>query len=224
MIVTIDGPAGSGKSTAARLLARQLGIAYLDTGAMYRAVTLAGLRRGIDLGDASALARVAGEVRIDLRPERDGLRVFLDDDEVTSAIRANDISRQAYHAASNEAVRAYLVEAQRRIGRRWGDLVAEGRDQGTVVFPDADVKFFLEASESVRARRRHEELRGGGKGLPLEQVHEDIRRRDHSDRSRAVGPLKAAAGAVVVDTSEMTIEDMVAHLLRFVRDRLGKGC
>jgi cytidylate kinase len=221
MIVTIDGPAASGKSTAARLLARRLGIAYLDTGAMYRAVTLAGLRRGVKLSDEAALSRLAAELRIELEPQPDGVRVLLDGEDVTAAIRENEISRASRYAAANEGVRASLVAAQQVIGRRWGDLVTEGRDQGTVVFPQADLKIYLDASEEVRARRRQKELASGGKNLPLEQVLEEIRRRDESDRSRAVGPLRVPDGAVVVDTTDMTIDQMVERLYDLVRRRRG---
>jgi len=221
MIVTMDGPAGSGKSTTARLLARKLGLAYLDTGAMYRAVTVEGLRRGINLADADALARVAEEVRIDLEPTADGLRVTVDGRDVTAAIRENEISRQAHYAACNERVRACLVRAQQEIGRRWGDLVTEGRDQGSVVFPQAEVKIYLDADERVRAQRRQKELASRGKDVPLDQLLDEIRRRDHSDRSRAVGPLKVAEGAVVVDTSNMTIDQVVEHLGAMVRQKQG---
>ena len=220
MIITIDGPAASGKSTAARLLAQRLGIAYLDTGAMYRAVTLAAVQRGTDLANGEALARVAGEVRIDLEPRPEAVRVLLDGRDVTAAIRENDISRRTHRAASNERVRACLVEAQRRIARLWGDLVTEGRDQGTVVFPEADVKVYLDASEEVRADRRQGELAARGRDPTHDQVLEEIRRRDDSDRSRPVAPRRVPDGAVVVDTSQMSIDDMVDHLEKVVRSRV----
>ena len=221
MIVTIDGPAGSGKSTAARQLAQRLDIAHLDTGAMYRAVTVAGLRRGIDLADQGALAVLAAEVQIDLAPGPGGLQVLLDGQDVSAAIRENEVSRQSRHAASNERVRAHLVAAQRRIGRRWGHLVTEGRDQGTAVFPGAEVKFYLDASPEVRAGRRQKELADRGKEEPLERILEELNHRDESDRSRRIGPLKAADDAIVVDTTEMTIDQVVDHLLELVRRRTG---
>jgi len=212
MIVTIDGPAGSGKSTVARRLARRLGVAHLDTGAMYRAVTVAGLERGVDLADEAALERLAGEIKIELRPEAEGLQVLVDGRDVTAAIRENRVSCEAHHAASNAGVRARLVAAQREIGRQWGSLVTEGRDQGSVVFPGAELKIYLDASEEVRARRRRKELAERGQEAALEQVREEIRRRDASDRGRQVGPLRVPEGAVVVDTSELTVEQAVERL------------
>lgn len=223
MIITIDGPAGSGKSTAARLLAQRLGVAYLDTGAMYRAVTLAAMEQGVDLDRAEALATLAQRCQIDLDPRPDGMRVTLDGRDVTEAIRANEVSRNARHAASNAGVRQELVTRQREIGRRWGDLVTEGRDQGSVVFPDAELKVYLEAGTTVRARRRQEELARRGQEVPLEQVVEEIERRDASDRSRAIGPLRVPDGAEVIDTSGMTIEQMVGAIEALARRRGHRG-
>jgi cytidylate kinase len=232
MIVTIDGPAGSGKSTVARLLARRLGVAHLDTGAMYRAVTVAGLERGVDLADEAALARLAGEIRIELRergdetwrqtaaamapvsPKGEELQVLVDGKDVTAAIRENRVSCEAHYAASNAGVRAVLVAAQQEIGRRWGSLVTEGRDQGSVVFPEAELKIYLDASEDVRAERRRKELAERGQAAALGQVREEIGRRDASDRGRGVGPLRVPEGAVVVDTSEMTVEQVVDLLAK----------
>jgi len=183
-----DGPAASGKSTAAKLLAQELGIAFLDTGAMYRAVTLAGMQQGIDLDDEDALARVAEEADIQLvpQPKPDGfpvkrLQVLLNGDDVSQAIRENEVSRNARHAASNGRVRAILVEAQREYGRRWGSLVTEGRDQGSVVFPDAEVKIYLDCSAEVRAQRRADELAERGQDVPVEQIRVEIVSRDASD-------------------------------------------
>ncbi|MBN2582846.1 MAG: (d)CMP kinase [Planctomycetes bacterium] len=217
MIVTIDGPAGSGKSTVARLLAARLGVTHLDTGAMYRAVTVAGLRRGLDLADERALARLAESVNIELLPGDDGLRVLLDGEDVTAAIRENEVSRQTRHAASNEGVRAVLVKAQQRIGRQWGNLVTEGRDQGTVVFPQAEAKFYLDASAEERARRRHKELLQRGKGVDVAAILDELKQRDESDRTRKVGPLRVADDAIVVDTTRMTIDEVVDELLSHVR-------
>lgn len=216
MIVTIDGPAGSGKSTVARRLARRLRVAHLDTGAMYRAVTVAGLERGVNLADEAALERLAGGIKIEMRERAEGLQVLVDGKDVTGAIRENRVSCEAYHAASNAGVRGHLVAAQREIGRQWGSLVTEGRDQGSVVFPNAELKIYLDASEEVRAERRQKELAERGQEATLGQVLEEIRRRDASDRGRAVGPLRVPEGAAMVDTSGMTVEEVVERLVGMV--------
>ena len=221
MIITIDGPAGSGKSTAARLLAKTLGIAYLDTGATYRALTLAAMQQGLDLTDEAALAELAGRLDLHMAPAETGTVVVLDGQDVSAEIRSVEVTDKAHYAADSPAVRAVLVALQRRIGeelaRRSGGVVAEGRDQGTVVFPDADVKFYLDASPEVRARRRYEELAARGEDVSLQQVLEAIRRRDRRDRSRSAGPLAKPPGAIEIDTSEMTVEQMVGELVSWVR-------
>ena len=214
MIVTIDGPAGSGKSTAARELAKALGIAYLDTGATYRAVTLCALRRKLDLRDETALAALAGTIDLKLLPQPDGVRVLLEGQDVSRDIRSADVTDHSHFAARSPAVRAVLVELQRRIGRQLGSFVTEGRDQGSVVFPDADWRFYLDASPEVRARRRCDEMRADGQDVKFADVLEAIVQRDGRDRSRAVAPLVKPAGAVEIDTSELTIPQVVAQLLR----------
>jgi len=221
MIITIDGPAGSGKSTAARLLAKTLGIAYLDTGATYRALTLAAMQRELNLADEAALADLAGRLDLHMEPAETGTVVVLNGRDVSAEIRTAEVTDKAHHAADSPAVRAVLVTLQRRIGaelaRRSGGVVAEGRDQGSVVFPDADVKFYLDASPEVRARRRYEEMAARGEDVSLQQVLEAIRRRDQRDRSRPAGPLVRPPGAIEIDTSDMTVEQMVSELLRWVR-------
>jgi len=223
MIVTIDGPAGSGKSTAARELARKLGVAYLDTGATYRAVTLAGLRAGVDLADEDALAELAVGLDVELAPEPDGVRVLLGGRDVSAEIRSAEVTDNAHYAARAPKVRAVLVDLQRRIARRLvertGGVVTEGRDQGSVVFPDADVKFYLDASPEVRARRRHEEMTAAGEDVTYESIHHAITTRDRRDSSRPVAPMVKPPGAVVVDTTDMTIEQMAAALAEAVRAR-----
>ena len=213
MIVTIDGPAGSGKSTAARELARRLGVAYLDTGATYRAATLKALREGVDLSDDSALAAAVRDADIRLSPEPDGVRVWLDGREVTREIRSEEVSQASSALARSPQVREVLVELQRRIGREVGEFVAEGRDQGSVVFPEADVKFYVTASAEVRARRRQQELAEAGEDARYEDVLSAIRRRDAGDRGRQVAPLVKPEGAVEIDTSSNTIEQTQAQLL-----------
>ncbi|MFB3892117.1 MAG: (d)CMP kinase [Phycisphaerae bacterium] len=216
MIITIDGPAGSGKSTAARELAKALRIAYLDTGATYRAVTLKALREGIRLEDDAALTSVAKAADIRLVPRDGGVQVLLDGDDVTDEVRTTTVTAKSYYAARCPSVRAVLVELQRRIGRELGSFVTEGRDQGSVVFPDADVKFYLDASADVRATRRCQELAARGEQVRHADVLRAIERRDASDRNRAVAPLVKPAGAIEIDTSDMTIEQMTAAMLAHV--------
>ncbi len=219
MIITIDGPAGGGKSTVARKLAAVLGIAFLDTGATYRAVTLAALRRGVDLEDTAALSRLASAVKIELLPGRDGTRVLLDGADVTSEIRSAEVSDNAHYVAGSGPVRAVLVDLQRRIGSVLGNFVAEGRDQGSVVFPQADVKFYMDASPEVRARRRFEEMLASGQEAEFRQVLEAILLRDGRDQSRPVAPLVKPAGAIKIDTSHLTADEVAAELLRHVKER-----
>ncbi|HZU39605.1 MAG TPA: (d)CMP kinase [Solirubrobacteraceae bacterium] len=203
-VVAIDGPAGSGKSTVARALARELGFTYLDSGAMYRAVALSALRRG---GDPAALAP---ELRIEV-----GERVLVDGEDVTAAIRTPEVSEAASRAAADPAVRRALADQQRRLLGR-GDWVAEGRDIGTVVAPGAEVKIFLTADPAERARRRARE-QGGEEASVLEE----LARRDERDRSRAHSPLVAAPDAVVLDTTGLTIEQVVDRIAQRVRATVG---
>ena len=219
MIVTIDGPAGSGKSTAARNLAKALGVAYLDTGATYRALTLQALRAGTDLADESALADLARGMDLELIPQADGLRVLLDGRDVSREIRSSEVSRNIHHAAGSPRVREVLVDLQRRLGAALGSFVSEGRDQGTVVFPDADVKFYLNASADVRARRRCADLEADGETPRFEQVREAILTRDRRDRTRPVAPLVKPPGAVEIHTDENTMEQTADQLLAHVEAR-----
>jgi cytidylate kinase len=215
MIVTIDGPAGAGKSTVARQLAQRLGFRFLDTGAMYRAVALAARRRGVDLADAEGMVRVAHEARIELA----GPRVLLDGEDVTVAIRNSEITAVIHHAADNPGVRQRLVELQRAIGGQ-EDIVTEGRDQGTVVFPDAACKIFLTASPRERARRRQRDLEARGEQTSFDDVLDKQNLRDHRDTVRAVGPLRPAADAIEIVTDQMTSEQVVARIEQLVRQRL----
>lgn len=226
MIVAIDGPAGSGKSTTARRVAERVGWLYLDTGAMYRAAGLVFLREGAPFTDESA-ARLMPATTVDLAPLEHDLQVLLNGEDVTVAIRTPAASQAASHAAVLAPVRAKLVEAQRRIARRevaaGRGAVLEGRDIGTVVFPDADVKFFLTADLAARAHRRHAELaeRHGAETPALEAVSGDLDERDRRDAGRALAPLRPAADAVVLDTTALTVEEQVACVLDAIRARDG---
>lgn len=217
MIVTIDGPAGAGKSSAARELARRLGFRFLDTGAMYRAVTLAARERGYDLADGDQLARLVGEIQVELV----GDRVLLNGSDVTTAIRKFDITTVIHHAADNGAVRGQLVVWQ-RAAAAGSDVVTEGRDQGTVVFPDAGCKIFLTADEQERARRRHRDLVGRGEQISFDEVLDNQRLRDQRDSSRAVGALRKADDAIEVSTDGLSPDEVVARLEAIVRSKQAK--
>jgi len=219
MVITIDGPAGVGKSTASRGLAAALGIAYLDTGATYRAVTYQAMELRIDLGDEAALADVAREIDIELPGGSDGAAVLISGKDVSSEIRTPQITARTRHAAGSPLVRGLLVELQRKIGRRLGSFVTEGRDQGSVVFPDADVKFYLDASPQVRARRRTDELHAAGAEADYDRILAAIIDRDRRDASREVGPLVKPDGAIVIDTSEMDIAEVTDALVSAVGER-----
>jgi CMP/dCMP kinase len=214
LIVTIDGPAGAGKSSAARGLARRLGFRFLDTGAMYRAVTLAARERDLDLADVAAMARLAGEIRVELA----GDRVMLEGRDVTDAIRKFEIATATHYAADNPAVRAQLVLWQ-RAAAAGSDVVTEGRDQGTVVFPDAECKIFLTANERERARRRHLDLQARGENIPFEEVLANQQLRDQRDAARPVGALIKADDAIEVFTDGLTPEEVVTQLEQIVRSK-----
>jgi len=219
LIVTIDGPAGSGKSTMARLLAQELQASFLDTGAMYRAVTLAAMQAGADLRDEQKLLGIVHGRRFQFSSRAGGMSVAIDGADVTEQIRSPDVTASARYIASSAKVREELVRMQREFASRRRKIVTEGRDQGTVAFPDANVKFFLTADPAERARRRQAELQAKGCHESLEQTRKAIDERDDSDRSRAVGPLKPAQDAIVVDTTELTIEQVVEKLLELVKER-----
>jgi cytidylate kinase len=214
MIVTIDGPAGAGKSAAARALAQRLGFRYLDTGAMYRAVALAGLRRGLDWDAPEELAMLARRINLTVAGER----IFLDGEDVTEAVRTTEVTAVTRYAADNVSVRQTLVELQRRLAGD-DDIVCEGRDQGTVAFPDAECKIYLTASPVERARRRLRDLQAQGEPVTLEQVLAAQNRRDEEDAARPVGALRPAADAVEVNTDGMTLEQVVERLAELVRNR-----
>jgi len=218
LVIAIDGPAGSGKSTTARLLAQRLGYVYLDTGAMYRAFTLKVLRKGLDIHDEEALARLARETEIRLEPSPQGVSVFLDGEDVTDKIRTPQIDRAISVVSQVKGVRERMVDLQREMGRQ-GGIVAEGRDIGTVVFPNADVKVFLVASPEARAERRLKDLKAQGIRLSKAEVLADILRRDKLDSTRAVSPLRKADDAFELDTSSLTIPEQVEKILEWVEKK-----
>lgn len=203
-IVAIDGPAGSGKSTVARLAAEKLGFLYLDTGAMYRAATWKAMRSGADFEDSEALAASAAGTDIRFG----GGRVFVDGEDVTEKLRSPEVTGSVYRLADVQGVRDAMVLLQRKLGAE-GGIVAEGRDIGTIVFPGAEIKIYLDASVSERAQRRWRELEKKGLGVSLEEVEREITERDWRDKNRKIAPLKAAEGAVVLDTTDMTVEEVV---------------
>jgi CMP/dCMP kinase len=222
LIIAIDGPVGSGKSTLARCVAEMMGYVYVDTGAMYRAIALKALRRGLSLDAADDLVALAGDTRIDLRSAvgaQDGAQqVFLDGENVTAAIRSPEVSQASSKVATVGGVRQVLVAEQRRAGEQ-GGIVMEGRDIGSVVFPDADLKIFLVASPEVRAERRWREHQQKGDAIDLARTLEEIHERDRRDRERETSPLVRAADAVVVDSTAMEPEEVARLVVMLAGER-----
>ncbi|MBU3706531.1 MAG: (d)CMP kinase [Mycobacterium sp.] len=220
VVIAIDGPAGTGKSSVSRGLARKLGARYLDTGSMYRIVTLAMLRAGVDLTDPQAIA-AASDVALTVGDDPDTEQALLGAEDVTAAIRTDEVTRAVSAVSAVPAVRSKLVRLQQEVARGHGSVVVEGRDIGTVVLPDADLKIFLTASAETRARRRNEQNIAAGLADDYETVLADVQRRDHLDSTRTVSPLRAADDAVVVDTSEMSRDEVIDRLYRLVSERTG---
>jgi cytidylate kinase len=220
MIVAIDGPSGAGKSTLGKMLAKKLGLLYLDTGAMYRAVALATIRAGVPFEPKGKVADIAEKAKIELVGEPDSMKVFLDGDDVTTAIRTLDIARAASVVSTNSDVRKVMVRHQREIGNHASNgCVLEGRDIGSVVFPDADIKFFLTAKPEARARRRFEEDTAKGRTSTYEQTLAEINQRDERDVSRADSPLTIPEDAVVIDTSELDLSEVFDAMLAKINDQ-----
>ena len=214
MIVTIDGPAGAGKSTVAKALAKRLDFRYLDTGAMYRAVTWLAVEQSVDPTSKDEVAKVASEMKLEFSADR----VLVNGQDVTESIRTKEVTRHVSEIADNTEVRKYLVEWQRRIAAD-GDYVCEGRDQATVAFPSAACKIFLTASAEVRARRRYEQLAANGVDTSFEEVLQDQNDRDQRDSEREVGRLMRAEDAVEVNTDGLTLEQVVDRLARIVKQK-----
>jgi CMP/dCMP kinase len=213
MIIAIDGPSGAGKSTLGKMLAKKLGLLYLDTGAMYRAVAFAVIEKGESCSDPINASEIARDSQIELTGEPENLQIKLNGRDISTEIRSKEIAQAASVVSTNSAVRKILVKHQQELGK-YGGGVLEGRDIGTVVFPDADIKFFLTARPEERARRRFIEDQARGSAMTYEQTLEEINQRDKRDVSREDSPLSIAEGAVVIDTSGMTLEEILELMLQ----------
>lgn len=216
LLITIDGPAGAGKTTISRALADRLGYRYIDTGALYRGVALAVKTRGVDPADDGELEKLCRELKLDFVLQPDGGRLVLNGEDISGLIRTPEITMLASAVSARPVVRAYLFDLQRNMGQEKA-AVFEGRDMGTVVFPEADVKFFLEASHKIRAQRRFKEIKSKTTQT-LDEVERDMRQRDQNDSTRDLAPLKPAPDAVIIDSTDMKVEQvievMMAHILR----------
>lgn len=221
IIVAIDGPSGSGKSTVAKRLAGKLGYMYIDTGAMYRAVALQAKRDNIDINDSAALIRLCESVKLEFVPDNGGLRTILNGEDVSEAIRTPEMSMAASDISARKEVRQALLSLQRRMGEK-GGVVLEGRDVGTVIFPNAEAKFFLDASLEERGKRRYKELAAKGMDVTLEQTIEDVRKRDINDSSREIAPLKMADDAVLVDSTNLCVEEVVGKMIEVVEGKVNR--
>jgi len=216
MIIAVDGPAGAGKSTVAKLLAKRLGFLYIDTGAMYRALTLKIIESGIDAADTKQITRMAAQTRIELvNTERGGLSVLLDSRDVSRQIRQPQVTALVSDIAKIKEVRKVMVQLQRRLGSQ-GNCVLDGRDIGTVVFPDAQKKFYIDAQFSERVNRRYKELREAGLKVTLEEIERDLNNRDTIDSTREVAPLRKAEDAIYIDTTPLSIEEVVNKMLGYL--------
>lgn len=219
MIIAIDGPSGAGKSTLGRMLARELGLLYLDTGAMYRAAALAVMRSGVSTQDSGTVAQVVNEARINLQGDPDSLRVTLDDEDVSDELRSEEVSHNASVISTISEVRRALVARQRTLAERGRGAVLDGRDIGTVVFPGADIKFFLTARPEERANRRYEEERLRARDASFEDTLADINQRDRRDSTRADSPLAIAEDAIVIDSTELSIDEVYERMLLEIKER-----
>lgn len=219
--VAIDGPAGAGKSTLARRLAAEMGYIYVDTGAMYRAIGLYALRAGKDPKDNAAVNALLPQIELRLASIEGEQHIYLKEEDVSTAIRTEAAGMAASAVGANPTVRAFLLELQRDMAKKQ-DVLMDGRDIGTVVFPDAELKIFMTADPAVRARRRYDELRAKGDDVSLEEIERNVRERDRADMSRAVSPLRQAPDAVVLDNSRMSVEEQMAWFMELFERRIAE--
>ncbi|MGR3220561.1 MAG: (d)CMP kinase [Candidatus Anammoxibacter sp.] len=215
MIIAVDGPAGSGKSTVSKMLAKRLGFKYIDTGAIYRAVTLKVIQNGSDLDDEEKICQLIDETTIELNETNGNFRVLLDSVDVTKDIRSTDVTSKIFYISNKASIRAKLIDYQRSCADGVGAVV-EGRDIGTVIFPDAANKFFLDADADERAKRRFLEVKDQNASAKLTDVYDNIKKRDESDSTRKVAPLKPADDAIKIDTTNMTLEEVVDNILKIL--------
>ena len=220
LIIAIDGPASSGKSTTAKLLAQKLGYAYLDTGAMYRACALCSVQKSIPISDIPAITDMMDSIDLSIRNEADGNRIYLENVDVTDTVREERISKLASDISALGVVRTKMVDLQRKIGNQ-GAVVIDGRDIGTVVFPNADIKFFMVADAQVRAHRRWVELQSKGLSPVYEDVLSELLERDKNDSSREIAPLRAAEDAIPVDTTNLDVNAQVELLMNYILPKAG---
>lgn len=214
--IALDGPCGSGKSTVADILAKKLDILHLDTGAMYRACALGALKRGINCLDEKAVCGFIGEINMEILYENGKQKTVLDGEDVSEKIRANEVSMMASDISSLKCVREKMVDMQKQVAK-CNDCILDGRDIGTVVLPDTKYKFYITASPEVRADRRHKELLLKGQTVDFDDLIEEINKRDYNDTHRKISPLKKAPDAILIDTSEMTVDEVVDKLIEYIR-------
>ena len=214
LLITIDGPSGAGKTTVSRILADRLRYRYIDTGALYRGVALAAVSSGLNSDDDNGLEKLCNTLKLNFVLDKKGLRLILNDSDITDQIRTPEITMFASAVSARPVVRNFLLNLQRDLGKEKG-VVFEGRDMGTVVFPGADVKFFLDASPNIRAKRRYNELKSTNP-QPLEAVERDMDRRDENDSTRALAPLKPAKDAIRIDSTDLSIETVVERMVTII--------